>query len=326
MSDEKIKVSVTLLAYKHAQYIRQCLDSILSQKVNFRYEIIIGDDCSEDGTAEILMEYKEKYPEIVKPIINEVNVGASKNSYRLKQICCGEYIVGAESDDYWVDDGIFQKQVDYLDNHSNIIAVGTNFYNVEPDGSNPYISMLRWQVNKKYSLKDYIKYGMVIHGNTIMYRNVLPVAGERYEKLRFTAPTMGDVISRVLLYDRGYIFCLPDVSYAHRMGAQEKTSFYSAQRTKAIDLSYMFIDVIHALDDYFEGKYNLEKLIANRTGAVILNSVVGNYRYESDAFKRYIKSLPRSIRLLSYERFLQKGARAIAHKIGRKLNLFYNKI
>lgn len=56
MNDEKIKVSVTLLSYKHAKYIRQCLDSILAQTVNFRYEIIVGDDCSEDGTKEILLE------------------------------------------------------------------------------------------------------------------------------------------------------------------------------------------------------------------------------------------------------------------------------
>lgn len=323
MNDEKIKVSVTLLSYKHAKYIRQCLDSILAQKVNFRYEIIVGDDCSEDGTKEILLEYKEKHPDIFVLVLNEKNVGASRNSFTLKQLCNGEYIIGAESDDFWTDNCVFQKQVDFLDNHSDCVGVGTNFFNVEPDGSNPYISMLRWQVNKTYTLDDYLRYGMVIHGNTIMYRNILPTSGEKYEKLRFTAPTMGDVISRVLLYDKGRLFCLPDVSYAHRMGAQEKTSFYSSQRTKAIELSFMFIDIVHAIESYFEHKYDLSRLIANRTGTVILNSIVGNYKYDKTDYSRYMQTLPLNIRLLSYERFLQKGARAIAHKVGRKLNMFY---
>lgn len=323
MNDEKIKLSVTLLSYKHAKYIRQCLDSILAQKVNFRYEIIVGDDCSEDGTEEILLEYKEKYPDIVKPVINKKNVGASRNSFTLKQLCKGEYIIGAESDDYWTNDGIFQKQADFLDNHQDCIGVGTNYYNVESDGSNPYISMLRWQVNKKYYLKDYLKYGMVIHGNTIMYRNVLPVSGEQYEKLRFTAPTMGDIISRVLLYDKGYLFCLPDVSYAHRMGNADKTSFFSTQKNKSVEYSYMYCSITDALEVYFDGKYDLSELKANRLGTVLLNLTMGDYKVDTNEFKKLVKTLPRRIQLLSYERFLQKGIRAIGHKIGRKLKMYY---
>lgn len=323
LKDEKIKVSVTLLSYKHARYIRQCLDSILAQKVNFRYEIIVGDDCSEDGTKEILLEYKEKYPDIFVLVLNEKNQGATRNAYNIAKLCRGEYVSGGESDDFWTDDHRLQKQVDFLDNHLEYVAVYSNFENVDPDGKNPYVSLLSWQVNKKYTLKDYLRYGMVLHGNTCMRRNVLPTGGERYEKMRFAAPTMGDMVLRVLLYDKGPAFCLPDIMHAHREGSAVKSSFFSNQIAKSIEYSYMFNTVVDAIETYFDGKYDFYKLKANRAGAVLLNISAGNYSVNKEVLRKYMKTLPLKTRLLGYERFIQKGIRAVAHKIGRKLNMFY---
>lgn len=322
-SDERIKVSVTLLSYKHAKYIRQCLDSILAQKVNFRYEIIVGDDCSEDGTKEILLEYKEKYPEIFVLVLNEKNQGAARNAYNIAKLCRGEYISGGESDDYWIDEYRMQKEVDFLDTHPDYIAVFSNYVNVDHNGEHPYVSMLKWQVNKKYIMKDYLRYGMVLHGNTSMVRNVLPKGGEKYDKVRFTAPTMGDVILRLLIYDKGPVYCLPDVMHAHRMGSANSTSFFSNQRSKAIKFSYMYCSIIDALEEYFEGKYDLSVAKANRVGGVILNAIMGDYKIDKTEFKEFMNTLPKRIQLLSYERFLQKGIRAVGHKIGRKLKLFY---
>ena len=323
MKDEKIKVSVTLLSYKHAKYIRQCLDSILAQKVNFRYEIIVGDDCSEDGTKEILLEYKEKYPDIFVLVLNEKNQGATRNAYNIAKLCRGEYISGGESDDYWIDDNRMQKEADFLDTHPEYVAVFTNFINVDPNGDNPYISMLSWQVNKKYTMKSLLRYGMVLHGNTCMRRNVLPTSGEKYEKVRFAAPTMGDVVLRTMIYDKGPVFCLPDVTHAHREGGADKTSFFSNQVSKSIDYSYMYCTIIDALEEYFDGKYDFQIQKANRTGAILLNASVGNYSIDKHKLNDYLKSLSIGIRILSYERFIQKGIRAVAHKIGRRLNMFY---
>lgn len=323
MDNEKIKVSVTLLSYKHAKYIRQCLDSILAQKVNFKYEIIVGDDCSEDGTKEILLEYKEKYPDIFVLVLNEKNLGATRNAYNIAKLCRGEYISGGESDDYWIDENRMQKEADFLDAHPEYVAVYTNFVNVDSNGEKPYISMLSWQVNKKYTLRSYMRYGTVLHGNTCMRRNILPTSGEKYEKLRFAAPTMGDVVMGVLIYDKGPVYCLPDVTHAHRMGSADVTSFFSNQVTKAVEFSYMYCTVVDALEEYFEGKYKLGRLKANRTGAIILKSFVGDYKINKTKFSEYMRSLPINLRILSYERFMQKGVRAVAHRIGRKLNMFY---
>lgn len=323
METNNIKVSIPLLSYKHAKYIRQCLESILAQKVNFKYEIIVGDDCSEDGTKEILLEYKSKYPEIFTLVLNEKNQGASRNGYNIIKLCKGEYISGGECDDFWIDDHRLQKQVDFLDSNPEYVAVFSNYVNVDPDGKKPYVAMLRWQVNKKYDLAKFLHYGMVLHGNTCMRRNIFPREGEKYEKLRLSAPAMGDVILRTLLYDKGPVFCLPDIMHAHRDGSVDKTSYISNQVDKAIEYCYMYCNIVKALEAYFSGKYKLEALIANRTGGVLFKTVIGKYKLDKAKTKEYLGSLPLHTRILSYERVFQKSARTMVQLIGRKLNLFY---
>ena len=69
--DNNIIVSVSCITYNHAKYIRQCLDGILMQKADFQYEILIHDDASTDGTDDIIREYAQKYPTIIKPIFEK---------------------------------------------------------------------------------------------------------------------------------------------------------------------------------------------------------------------------------------------------------------
>ena len=74
-------LSVVVITYNHEKYIKKCLDSILEQNIDFPIEIIISDDCSTDNTQRIIKNYHKRYPEIIKPILRSVNVGASKNQY-----------------------------------------------------------------------------------------------------------------------------------------------------------------------------------------------------------------------------------------------------
>lgn len=104
-----------MLTYNHASYIRQALDSVLMQKVNFTYEVIIGDDCSKDDTSKILMEYQERYPEIIKLILNKENIGVKPNFLNVYNSCKGKYIATLEGDDYWLDCDKLQIQVNLLE-------------------------------------------------------------------------------------------------------------------------------------------------------------------------------------------------------------------
>lgn len=117
---KNIKVSILCLSYNHKNFIRQALDSILSQKVNFDYEIIIHDDASTDGSANIIKEYCANYPDKFVPILQEKNQW-SQGKYPLTEFMIekirGKYVIVNECDDYFTDNLKLQKQVDYLDNN-----------------------------------------------------------------------------------------------------------------------------------------------------------------------------------------------------------------
>ena len=120
MNEQPI-VSICSITYNHAPYIRQCLDGMLMQQTNFAFEILINDDCSTDGTTEIIREYAEKYPDIIKPIFHRENqyqkgVRGMFAKYVFPK-AQGKYIALCEGDDYWTDPLKLQKQVDFLETY-----------------------------------------------------------------------------------------------------------------------------------------------------------------------------------------------------------------
>jgi len=116
-----IKVSILCATYNHKNFIRQTLDSFLMQKTDFKYEVIIHDDASTDGTTEIIKEYAAKHPDIFKPIFqkeNQYSKGIRWFTVRyLLPNAKGEYLALCEGDDYWTDANKLQMQVDFLDNN-----------------------------------------------------------------------------------------------------------------------------------------------------------------------------------------------------------------
>lgn len=121
--NNQIVVSIQCLAYNHAPYIRQCLDGFVMQKTNFRFEAIIHDDASTDGTQDIIREYEQKYPDIIKPIYETENQYSKGIPGYITDLisskCKGKYIALCEGDDYWTDPLKLQKQVDFLEEHED---------------------------------------------------------------------------------------------------------------------------------------------------------------------------------------------------------------
>ena len=137
MKTKDIIVSISCITYNHALYIRKCLDSFLMQQTNFAFEVLIHDDCSTDGTAEIIKEYEERFPDIIKPIYEEENQyqqgkpsgSAVWNYPRAK----GKYIALCEGDDYWVDPLKLQKQVDFMERNLECSLCFHNYFQLFPD-------------------------------------------------------------------------------------------------------------------------------------------------------------------------------------------------
>lgn len=120
ITEGKIKVTVMCTAYNHAGYIRQCLEGFVMQKTTFPFEVIVHDDASTDGTADIVREYAERYPDIFVTILQTQNQYSRHVSIMrefLIPIARGGYFAICEGDDYWTDEYKLQKQVEYLDSH-----------------------------------------------------------------------------------------------------------------------------------------------------------------------------------------------------------------
>ena len=116
-------VSICCLTYNHAPYLRQCTDGFMMQERTFPIEILIHDDASTDGTQDIIREYEEKFPDIIKPQYqaeNQYSKGKMVEAYNYFR-AEGRYIALCEGDDYWTDPQKLQKQVDFLESYPDYV-------------------------------------------------------------------------------------------------------------------------------------------------------------------------------------------------------------
>jgi glycosyltransferase involved in cell wall biosynthesis len=110
-----MKVSVLIVTYNHEKFIEQAVRSALMQKTNFDFEVVVGEDCSTDGTADILRRLEAENPGRLRVLYAEQNLGMTMNYLRTFMACTGEYLAVLEGDDYWTAPDKLQKQADFLD-------------------------------------------------------------------------------------------------------------------------------------------------------------------------------------------------------------------
>lgn len=124
-------ISTVIPSYNRADTVGETIKSILSQNVDAEMEIIIGDDYSTDNAREVLLEYKEKYPDIIKLIFHEHNIGLGANWATCIKACKGKYICNCDNDDYWHNPNKLQIQLDYMESHpdSNVLITGYRTHN-----------------------------------------------------------------------------------------------------------------------------------------------------------------------------------------------------
>ena len=124
-------VSICCITYNHSQFIRKCLDGFLMQKTDFPIEILIHDDCSTDGTTEIIREYEAKYPDLIFPLYEEENQyqqgKAGEIDFYNYHRARGKYIAYCEGDDYWTNPLKLQKQVDFMETNPEYSVCFHNF-------------------------------------------------------------------------------------------------------------------------------------------------------------------------------------------------------
>jgi len=171
-SSAEVKVSVLMLTYNHEPFIAQAIESVLMQRTRFPYELVIGEDCSTDGTREIVRRYAEKHPDIIRPLFREQNLGGHRNFVDTLAHCRGEYVALLEGDDYWTDPYKLQKQVEFLDTHPGCALCFHKVLVVHDDKSRaPYVFEPKY-LKQTYTLKDYLGSDFLQTGS-IMLRSSL---------------------------------------------------------------------------------------------------------------------------------------------------------
>jgi glycosyltransferase involved in cell wall biosynthesis len=160
MSKREPLVSVAIITYNHAAWIARAMNGVLKQKTRFPFELVIGEDCSTDGTREIVREYATRYPEIIRVVASESNVGAFHNAVRTRKACRGTYLAFCEGDDYWHREDKLEKQVDYLERHPECGLVYSS-YDVD-DARNgtkieDFIRYKDWTMPEAPSVSDFIE-------------------------------------------------------------------------------------------------------------------------------------------------------------------------
>ena len=132
-NNDEVKVSVCVVAYNQENYIRQCMQSIVDQETDFKFEVIVGEDCSTDGTREIIAEFQSKYPFLISPILHTENVGVVDNCVFTYKSARGKYICHMDGDDYMLP-GKLQKQVDSLEKNQDCVICSHDMVVVDKNG------------------------------------------------------------------------------------------------------------------------------------------------------------------------------------------------
>jgi glycosyltransferase involved in cell wall biosynthesis len=231
-------VSVSCATYNHENYIRDSLEGFLIQKTTFPIEILIHDDASTDGTADIIKEYEKKHPDLIFPIYqkeNQYSKGLTISSTFNWPRARGKYIALCEGDDYWTDPYKLQKQVEFLEATANAAGVGCYYNIMEHKGNNQVFKPLgKVPMFVRYNFNDMLTKRIPgVRTLTMIYRADAVTSEYVNKTFALNSKAAGDVllVSNILKYN-GDIYLLPFFGAVYRK--HEKGESAGLKSSKAI--------------------------------------------------------------------------------------------
>lgn len=255
-------VSVSVITFNHIEYIDQCLKSIVNQKTNFQFEIIIHDDASTDGTSDVIRKYQESYPELIHATIqvkNQFSQGIRKmtGTFNIPK-AKGKYIAMIEGDDFWIDDYKLQKQVDALTANPNASLCFTANNYVFPNELSHKNKVHQFDTGpskqRVFKVKDVIKLGgNMMHTGSMMYQKKnYPLQSIKW----IDEAPVGDLPLSLFLGLKGDIIYLNEITSSYRVFATN--SWTSSQRKSLKSQKKVLSGMIkmwNGFNDYTSLKY-----------------------------------------------------------------------
>ncbi len=215
-----ILVSVCVVTYNQENYIAECLESLINQKTNFKFEIIVGEDCSTDNTRDIVKKYAEKHPDIIVLLLHEKNIGPFHNVKKVYKEAKGKYIAHMDGDDFALP-GKLQKQFDILEQNKDCIICAHNMQLVDSEGNNKGKDHIFFDKGK-YSKFDLYRIHALFRHSSKMFINDLFF----FEKLN---DVFLDIEIHTLQTDFGLIYLSDEVlgGYRENVGITFENKFIS---------------------------------------------------------------------------------------------------
>ncbi|MDO4564022.1 MAG: glycosyltransferase [Clostridia bacterium] len=286
-------VSVICVAFNHEKYIAKALDGFVAQRTSFPFEVLVHDDASTDGTAAIIRDYEDKYPNIIKAVYqteNQYSKGVKISATFLLPKCKGKYIAFCEGDDCWIDPDKLQMQVEILESHPEYSACVHNsiFHEVQANTEKvqyPYQDRI-------LGLED------VIYGNAVAFQTSSLIHRKEYAidtpEFCFAIKDVGDYPKSIYLTLNSKIYYLGKVMSVHNVGVEGSwTARVSRSPKAALNNFYHSIEMLKMADEYSKGQHKalFQKAILHKEAGIAMAN--GEYALlKKDKFREYYKGLP----------------------------------
>ncbi len=254
------KLSVIFITYNHAKYVEKALMSVINQKTDFPFEVVVGDDCSTDGTQDILKRIASEHPE-VKLNLRSENTGGrpTLNVYETTKKCTGQYLAYLEGDDFWTDDHKLQKQVDFLEDHPEYTACTHSMKMVdEKDEEITDLETLSigslYDWSGDFTYEDYCYSGKWPgHYASVVSRNIYKARKYDYTILYRASDFTDDALINLFLLMEGKIYRMDEVMsvwrYVKKSGAGNWNSI-AMKRNIARDDCYLSKTMMQWIEQY----------------------------------------------------------------------------
>lgn len=289
------EVTVCIICFNQKNYIEQAIDSVLSQKTNFCFDILIADDHSTDGTSEVIQSYKNRLPEKINLLIQEKNVGPAKNWISL--ICSprSKYIAYLDGDDYWTDELKLQKQYDFLESSAQYSLVAHKANVIYELGGEAVTlkSTTKTDVRGKDILRKWI-----IPSSSIMFRNCFDNTLPEF----FKTATHGDFAFFLFMLQWGKIRILSDFMSVYRINSNGVTQSGFC----SLDHNLRHIHQLEMMKSFFGSKHR--RLLNKRLSSYYLSSAI--YYAKNSAGKKAFQCCSKAVG--SYPLFFLNYPRSLA--------------
>lgn len=254
--DKPVLVSVWMITFNHEKYIAQAIESVINQVTDFDFELVIGEDFSTDRTREICQAFQQKFPDKIKLLLHEGNVGIHQNIVLTLGACTGKYIAMLEGDDYWIDTLKLQKQADFLIAHPEFVMCYQKTLEIDEVFGKRKIT--NEDDNEVTGIEEILERGWFMRTGSLFFRNGIIQNWPSW----FFLFSSTDYMLHILLAEHGKIGFLNETTSVYRRHEGGITQDF---QDKLYAFNEKKLELLDIIDNYFQYRYHRQISIQKRS-------------------------------------------------------------